>query len=173
MPDALPQSLRKGWETPHLGHSAKACQINRDLPSLSIPEIQVVSCECGVQVCSMWRVSSSRDECAHWMGSPADHSGVETGIGQYRGSLSAGCSIWDHHYAPLEPSSHGYTCCPDTREDFYVPALWMNQLMILPILNIPFSLITYALWNSVQHIKGKFAFEGLHASCMQTLLWFN
>lgn len=173
MPDALPQKLHKGRKTPHLGCSAKVCQINRDLPSLSTPEIQVVSCECGVQVSSTWCVSSSRDECAPWMGSPADSSAVETGTVQYRESLSTGCSTQGHHYGHLEPSSRGYTCCPDTREDFYVPALWMNQPMIPPILNIPFSLITYGLWNSVQHIKGKLAFEGLHASCMQTLLWFN
>lgn len=166
MPDTPPQRLFKGWETPHLGCSAKACQINRDLPSL-YPR----NTGGPIQVCSTWCVSSSRDECALWMRSPADTSAVETG--PYRESLSSGCSTRDLHCDHLEPSSHGYTCCPDTREDFYIPALWMNQPTILPILNIPFSLITYALWNSVQHFKGEFCLWRLHAFCMQTLLWFN
>lgn len=38
MPEVLPRRLLKGWETPHVGGSVKACQINGDLSSISLSQ---------------------------------------------------------------------------------------------------------------------------------------
>lgn len=82
--------LLKGWETPHLGCSAKACQINGDLPSLTTPEVQVIPRECGVQVYSTVACFQQQGWVWSWMGSPADSSAVGTGTApgrvQYRHS---------------------------------------------------------------------------------------
>lgn len=40
VPAALPWRPHQCWETPHLGSSAKACQINKELPALSAPKLQ-------------------------------------------------------------------------------------------------------------------------------------
>lgn len=166
VPDVLPQRFHQHQKTPHWGgSSAKACQINEDLPAPSSPEIP------GSPV-RTWSPSLQHVARFQQQGRVCTLSGgnPEWQLCRRNGDRArTGSSTWYRHHGQLEPSSYGDTCCPDGREDLHHPALQRN----LPTLNIPFSLITDAVWNSVQRIKGKFAFEELHASCMQTLLWFN
>lgn len=136
VPDILPQRLHQRQKTPHWGgSSAKACQINEDLPAPSSPEIPgspVRTWSPSLQ--HVARFQQQGRVCTLSEGNP------EWQLCRRNGDRArTGSSTWYRHHGQLEPSSYGDTCCPDVREDLHQPyrGTFQRSISLSALLQMP------------------------------------